>query len=144
MIAITGAPTPDIDDLHQLGFDDSLAETYTAEELVAAAEKWRPEPMPPTAEHLEQLFGDGEVTQMLRGLRSLLDEALGALDTHDPADVAHRVAGFAGILGFSDLSRDWRLLSEGDGPDRTMIRRRTRIVVAEIDRDLAGRDAAAH
>ncbi|MDO6415812.1 response regulator [Sphingomonas sp. BIUV-7] len=135
IIALIATHVGNVGLLHDLGFDDVLARPYTAAELVAVAERWRPEGMPPGPLRLEQVFGSIEMASMIAGLRDLLEAALDGLDKDDAAAVAHRVAGIAGILGFSDLGRDWRLLSEGKGPATATLRRRTRLAIAEIDRN---------
>lgn len=123
---------------YSLGYDDIIVSPFSPTALVEAAERWRPRDMPPASQRLETVFGRDEIVQMIQGLRDVLHAALDARGGADAAGSAHRVAGIAGILGFSDLGRDWQALSEGVSEiDEIAVRRHTRIAIASIDRHLA-------
>jgi CheY-like chemotaxis protein len=137
IIAVAERFSAELCDIYALGFDDILVNPFIGANLIETAERWRPEGKPEALERLGDVFGEAEITRMIHGLRDVLQEGLDALGTSDLPVIAHRIAGIAGILGFTDLGRDWRTLSENDPSDDAAVRRRTRIAIAEMDRDLA-------
>jgi CheY-like chemotaxis protein len=138
MIALSDASVMDPSPPYSLGYDDILVTPCSPAALVEVAERWRPKDMPLASQRLETVFGHAEIAQMILGLRDLLSTALAERGGADAAGAAHRVAGIAGILGFSELGRDWQSLSEGAADaTETTVRRNTRIAIATIDRHLA-------
>jgi CheY-like chemotaxis protein len=136
IIAVAEKFSAELRDIHALGFDDVLVKPFIGANLVETAERWRPEGKPEALARLGEVFGEAEIARMLSGLRDVLQEGLDALGTSEVPVIAHRIAGIAGILGFTDLGRDWRTLSESGASDDAAVRRRTRIAIAEMDRDL--------
>jgi CheY-like chemotaxis protein len=137
IIAVAERFSAELRDIYALGFDDILVNPFVGANLVETVERWRPEGKPEALERLGEVFGEPEIARMITGLREVLQEGLDALGSGNVPVIAHRIAGIAGILGFTELGRDWRTLSESGASDDATVRRRTRIAIAEMDRDLA-------
>ena len=115
------------------GVDDVLPKPCSAEALIQACEKWRPEQLPPAFVKLQEAFGTAAALDLLDRFRQLLIEVLGSLATGRPRDLAHRVAGMAGMLGFTALGQQWLGLSEGEDTDLEALRYATRRAIVTID-----------
>ena len=135
-IVAWGAGPIDPADPQATDFDGMLAKPCSAEQLAAAADAWRPEMPPPALVRLKAAFGETETEALLDRFRLLLIDALEALASDAARDLAHRVAGMAGMLGYATLGKKWLALSEGESIDRMDLRQATRRAVAGIDRML--------
>lgn len=122
---------------HAGGFDAEIGTTWTAARQAAAIVRWRRADVAAPLARLEAAFGAGEVRSLLLGLRRVLVEALAALARERPRDVAHGVAGMAGMLGFAVAGRAWRACDEGRTTDPQALHRHTRVALATIDTILA-------
>lgn len=125
------------DAVRAAGMDGRVPKPCTPEILAQAAARWRPDGQLAKAEQLAAIFGAAEIERLLRSFRGQLEEAIERLDDDDPSQIAHRVGGAAGTLGFSDVSASWLRLSEGDASARGDARRSARLAISEIDRKLA-------
>lgn len=118
---------------HSPDVDEIVPRPCAPEVLIAACERWRPERLPDAFARLQGAFGDAEASGLLDRFRQQLLDALDALAMERPCDLAHRVAGMAGMLGFTALGRQWLRLSEGESVDRISLRYATRRAVVAID-----------
>lgn len=101
--------------LQSSGMDGYIAKPFSASDLVAAVEPWRPLTAPYSAARLAALFGEAEIDAMLGRFRQQLAEALTAPDSRaERRTRAHRVAGIAGTLGFPEVSATWLAVAEGE------------------------------
>jgi CheY-like chemotaxis protein len=130
-----GGRDADPDDLLAAGVDVVLPDS-DPDTLVRAAEDWRPEPLPPGFTKLQEIFGEAQAMALLGGLRSLLIDALRDFADDGSRDLAHRVAGMAGMLGFAGLGQSWLAVSEGEEVDAAALRHATRRAIVAIDRAL--------
>jgi len=117
-------------------FDEILGRPCTAEQLLRTSGRWRPEALPAAFVRLKDAFGEAAALDLLDRFRQLLIEVHGALATDRARDLAHRVAGMAGMLGFTALGQKWLALSEGENTDLDQLRRATRRAILTIDREL--------
>ena len=86
--------------LHGAGMDGYIGKPFTAPELLAAVEPWRPSARPHDSARLAALFGEAEILAMLGRFRDQLADALTAPDgPGERRSRAHRVAGIAGRAG---------------------------------------------
>ncbi|MEH3047323.1 response regulator [Sphingomonas adhaesiva] len=126
--------------LLSLGFDAVLPRPFTVDELARVAAHWHPGVEHRSLDRLERSFGAAQIASMIARLRDLFATAVAALDGDEVRDLAHRIAGVAGTLGFTATGQAWRALSERDGGDpavRATARREARRAIALIDRRLA-------
>lgn len=118
------------------GMDGRLPKPCAPDTLRDAIAPWRPSAVLP-GQPLEDLFGADKMDALVARFRDQLLEALALFDIAGEAAPAHRIAGVAGTLGFSNVSDSWLRLSEGDEDARDEARRDARLAVAAIDRKLA-------
>lgn len=107
ILALASGPAGDA------GIDDQLPKPCTAAALIDAVEAWRPLHAHPSS-RLAALLGSEELTRLVGRFRMQLAEALETLGSAPDVRHAHRLAGLAGMLGFSDVYAAWLALSEGD------------------------------
>lgn len=112
--------------------DGHLASPVSAPALHAALTPWCPAQWLATRDRLRDAFGTDQVAALLTSFRALLTEAIAADATR--FDLAHRVAGIAGTLGFVDVGRTWLRLSEGDMTAAAPAIRAARRAIATLDR----------
>lgn len=119
------------------GMDGHIPKPTTVDALVAAATPWQGRDGPdPLRQRLSTLFGKEEFGSLIDGFAAQLREAVEAVDGGaEPADIAHRIAGIAGTLGFPDVSATWLSLSEGDRTAGPAARLAALRALAAIDRD---------
>ena len=113
--------------------DGFIAKPFTADELIAAAEPWRPDDGGHPAARLAAIFGAAEVASLIDRFRQQLQEALIPPDpagSHRPR--AHQIAGVAGTLGFAEVSRTWLAVAEGDNSSWGAARIAARKALAQI------------
>lgn len=121
--------------LHGAGMDGYIGKPFTAPELLAAVEPWRPSARPHDSARLAALFGEAEILAMLGRFRDQLADALTAPDgPGERRSRAHRVAGIAGTLGFPEVSRIWLAVSEGEDSQWEAARVVARKALAELGR----------
>ena len=118
-----------------LGLDGMVRKPCMPDVLLDAVDQWRPDGALDGLRHLESVLEPDEIGELLGGFRQQLTECLQSLSGGAVQDKAHRLAGVAGMLGFSDLCGAWLALSEGDLTDVAGARRLARLVLAAIDRD---------
>lgn len=118
------------------GMDGRLPKPCAPDMLRDAIAPWRPSAELP-GQRLADLFGADQMDALVSRFRDQLIEALALFDVAGEAAAAHRIAGVAGTLGFSNVSDSWLRLSEGDDSARGEARRDARLAVAAIDRKLA-------
>ena len=118
------------------GADEHLREIGPAEAGVLAR-RWTPQPLP-DLDRLAAALGAEEIRRLASGLRDQLVVALKGLDDDggDPA-LAHRVAGFAGMLGLGALGQRWNAVSHGARDGIPALRIDTRRAIAALDRAVA-------
>lgn len=112
--------------------DGHLASPVSATTLHATLALWCPAQRLATRDRLRNAFGIDQVEALLASFRALLTEAIAADATR--FDLAHRVAGIAGTLGFVDVGRTWLRLSEGDMTAAAPAIRAARRAIATLDR----------
>lgn len=119
------------------GADEHLREVSAAE-ATALAQRWMPQPLP-DLDRLAAALGAEEICRLAGGLRDQLVVALDGLDDEggDPA-LAHRVAGFAGMLGLGALGQRWNAVSHGTRDGIPALRIDTRRAIAALDRAVGG------
>jgi CheY-like chemotaxis protein len=121
--------------LESAGMDGYIAKPFTAPELLAAVEPWRPSTKPHNSARLAALFGEAEINAMLVRFRQQLADALAAPDIlGERRSRAHRVAGIAGTLGFPEVSLTWLAVSEGEDSQWDAARIAARKALAELGR----------
>ncbi|MHC9418365.1 hypothetical protein ACYZX9_07200 [Sphingomonas citri] len=101
-------------DWRALGYDAAVSAEAMPEALAGALADWHRDATWATLDRLEASFGAAEVTALVERFGAML---VAARDERDPAalaDMAHRVAGIAGTLGFAALGRLWLRFSEGE------------------------------
>lgn len=81
------------------------------DEQRAAATRRHPLTLPAATARLQSAFGETTIRPLLAQLADLLDEALAA---DDDVDLAHRIAGISGSLGFASLSEAWLAASNAE------------------------------
>ena len=118
------------------GADDHLSPVSEGA-LADLAHRWMPQPLP-ALDRLADALGEAEILRLAKGLRGQLEQALRSLDAGGDAALAHRVAGFAGMLGLADLGRDWNALSHGRRDHVASLRIDTRRAIAALDRAVGG------
>lgn len=79
---------------------------------IATLGQWCPSRRAATLARLRHMFGASEIDALLTGLRRSLAEAIARSEAS--IEVAHRIAGIAGTLGFADVGAAWLRLAEGD------------------------------
>lgn len=115
------------------GMDGFIAKPFTANELIAAVEGWRPETGRHPTARLASIFGAAEIASLIDRFRQQLQDALTPPDptgAHRPR--AHQIAGVAGTLGFADVSRTWLAVAEGDDSSWAAARIAARKALAQI------------
>ena len=100
--------------LQAVGMDGLIIKPFTASTLIAAVEPWRPDGVSPPVRRLASIFGEAEVASLIERFREQLSEALAPADAARHRGRAHQIAGIAGTLGFSEVSRTWLAVAEGD------------------------------
>lgn len=123
------------------GMDGWIPKPCPDDVLIQAAARWRPDGQMAQAERLAVAFGADEIAALVRSFRDQLADAIDRLDGSDQSFLAHRIAGVAGTLGFTEVSSSWLRLSEGDASALDEARRDARLVIFEIDRKMTGGDA---
>lgn len=118
------------------GADDHLS-VVSDDAVAALARRWAPQTLP-ALDRLASALGETEVLRLAAGLREQLEQALRSLETGGDAALAHRVAGFAGMLGLTELGRDWNALSHGRRDHVASLRIDTRRAIAALDRAVGG------
>ncbi len=128
------------------GFDGVLPRPATPDDLVRVSADWHPGEEDRSLDRLAHSFGAGQIASMAGRLRELFATAVVAIDRGEVRDLAHRIAGVAGTLGFARAGQAWRALSDRDGGDAAVqaaARREARRAIALIDRRLAPENADA-
>lgn len=116
------------------GMDGRIPKPFATAELIAAIAPWMQDGQMAGARQLAASFGADQVAGLVAGLREQLASAVDELDSVAIPTVAHRIAGLAGTLGFTEVSATWLALSEGDESVRDRARREARLAIAAIDR----------
>lgn len=101
-------------DWHALGYDGAVAAEAMPEALADALADWHRDATLATLDRLEASFGAADVTALVERFGAMLAAARDERDPTALADMAHRVAGIAGTLGFAALGRLWLRFSEGE------------------------------
>ncbi len=116
ILALTALPREDaIGRVGASGMDGFIAKPFTAEELIAATEPWRPDAAGHPAARLASVFGAAEIASLIDRFRQQIQDALTPPEpTGSYRSRAHQIAGVAGTLGFADVSRTWLAVAEGD------------------------------
>lgn len=114
--------------------DDHVPATADQDVFAALARQWQPRQLGAATERLSAVFGNDAIAPMLVSFADLLEEGLHSIDQSDARDLAHRIAGIAGTLGFAELSRGWLAISEGDRSGARVSRHATRIAIGSIRR----------
>jgi CheY-like chemotaxis protein len=135
-VPILAYTTMRVDDaeVHARGLDGRLPKPCPPDELAAAVARWRPDGEVSRALKLGEIFGHEEIAKLVARFHEQLIDALADIDA-DRVDIAHRIAGVAGTLGFADVSSSWQRLSEGDPTAKPDARRDARVAIARIERD---------
>ena len=133
ILAYTTTPHGAHEPLHAHGFDGFVPKPCTADEIVREAARWVPRDAAPVLARLEGGLGADHIRSLTRRFRLLLIEALAALNGPSCCDIAHRVAGVAGTLGFAEAGAAWLALSEGNESARADARREARRAIMAID-----------
>jgi CheY-like chemotaxis protein len=135
ILAFTAVPPGDaIERARASGMDGHIGKPFTPETLVAATDPWRSSASPSPAASLVAIFGAAEIARLLSGLRTQLADALAAEEA--PAERqarAHKIAGISGTLRFSEVSRLWLAVSEGDVAAWDDARSAARRAINQID-----------
>jgi hypothetical protein len=101
-------------DWRALGYDGAVAAEAMPEVLADALADWHRDATLATLDRLEASFGAAEVAALVKRFGAMLAAARDERDPAALADMAHRVAGIAGTLGFAALGRLWLRVSEGE------------------------------
>ena len=134
IVAYTARVPTDPEHLYASGFDDILVRSSRPEDLLSTVTAWQPDGSDDSLGRLEASFGAEQIGSMVSRFGELLSDALAALREGSAQPIAHRVAGVAGILGFSAVGKAWLAISEGDGSARGEARRESRRALAAIAR----------
>jgi len=121
-------------DWRALGYDGAVAAEALPEALADALADWQRDATLATLDRLEASFGVAEVTALVQRFGAMLAAARDERDPAALADMAHRVAGIAGTLGFAALGRLWLRFSEGDTGLADSARRSAAHAIATIAR----------
>ncbi|WP_242140310.1 response regulator [Sphingomonas sp. TREG-RG-20F-R18-01] len=120
--------------LYAAGFDGDLPLADDSALVLATIAPWNPVDTLAGVERLTAIFGAPDMTALVARFRSQLAEAVQGLDIATDRDVAHRIAGLAGTLGFERVGASWLALSEGQETVRDAVRRDARVALHAIDR----------
>lgn len=101
-------------DWRALGYDAAVSAEAMPEALADALADWHRDATLATLDRLEASFGEAEVAGLVERFGAMLAAARDERDPAALADMAHRVAGIAGTLGFAALGRLWLRFSEGE------------------------------
>lgn len=101
-------------DWRALGYDAAVPAEALPEALADALADWHRDATLATLDRLEASFGAAEVAALVERFGVMLTAARDEHDLAALADMAHRVAGIAGTLGFAALGRLWLRFSEGE------------------------------
>lgn len=115
------------------GADDRLPERYTADEARELLARWRPEPST-ALDRIEATLGAAAVADLLLRLRHQLEAAMTRQSGGADRQMAHRLGGIAGLLGFSALGEAWLEAEQGRPDALKNARRETRRALAAIAR----------
>ncbi len=121
-------------DWRALGYDGTVAAEAMPEALVDALADWHRDATLATLDRLEASFGAVEVAALVERFGAMLAAARDERDPTALADMAHRVAGIAGTLGFAALGRLWLRFSEGETGLADSARRAAAHAIATIAR----------
>lgn len=122
------------------GFDAVLARPATPDDIARVAAQWDPRAEERSLDRLAHSFGAAQIASMIARLRTLFATAVAAIDAGEVRDLAHRIAGVAGTLGFTRAGQAWAALSDRNGGDlhvQAAARCEARRAIALIDRRLA-------
>ncbi len=115
IIAFTALPREDaIGRVIASGMDGLISKPFTAATLTSAVEPWRPSGASHPAVRLATIFGEAEIASLIKRFRQQLLDALAPTDAGQHRVRAHQIAGVAGTLGFTEVSRTWLAVAEGD------------------------------
>ncbi|MBY9064803.1 hypothetical protein K7957_17840 [Sphingomonas yunnanensis] len=101
-------------DWRVLGYDGAVATGASVDALADALADWHRDATLETLARLEASFGIAEVTSLVERFGAMLATVRDERDPAALADMAHRVAGIAGTLGFAALGRLWLRVSQGE------------------------------
>ena len=95
--------------------------------LARLAAEWDSAALIAPALRLAAIFGEEPIARALLGLREQLAAACAG------ADVAHRIAGAAGTLGFAAASAAWMAVADGDAAALPHARHQARLAILAIN-----------
>jgi hypothetical protein len=121
-------------DWRALGYDGAVAVEAMPEALADALADWHRDATLATLDRLEASFGAAEVAALVERFGAMLAAARDERDPAALADMAHRVAGIAGTLGFAALGRLWLRFSQGETGLADSARRAAAYAIATIAR----------
>ena len=121
-------------EVYAMGFDEQLPARSDPAAVDAAIACWCRTDMLDGVERLGGTFGEAAIASLVASLHEELVAAVEELDRAINPETAHRIAGFAGTIGFPDVSRTWLKLSVADETTRDAARREARLAVAAIAR----------
>lgn len=101
-------------DWRALGYDAAVSAEAMPDALADALADWHRDATLATLDRLEASFGAAEVAGLVERFGAMLAAACDERNPAPLADMAHRVAGIAGTLGFAALGRLWLRFSEGE------------------------------
>ncbi|MEH3035887.1 MAG: response regulator [Sphingomonas adhaesiva] len=145
VVALTTTRPTGLSVLTAHGFDGVLPRPATPDDLARLSADWHPGEENRSLDRLADSFGAAQIASMAARLRDLFATAVVAIDRGEVRDLAHRIAGVAGTLGFARVGQAWRALSDADGGDAAVqaaARREARRAIALIDRRLAPENGA--
>lgn len=124
---------------------DALVETPCADRvLIAATEPWRPLDAPDPRARLAPLLPATVLDEMFARLRGEMADAIAEVEAGSVDRArAHRLAGLAGTLGFTEVHRHWIALSDGTQVSPGTARIAARMAIHAIDIDRAQQAPAA-
>ncbi len=114
ILAVTALSGPDVmRRVEDAGMDGHIARPIPPAALIERLARWWPVSTSPARARLAAAFGAAEIGALDESFRAQLVDALARIDQPGVAALAHRIAGVAGTLGFTDVHDAWLALSEG-------------------------------